>query len=101
MRLKELINFIVMKKLTEFCNRYWLIIIIGVFGGFMQSDVWLLLVVVGIIYILIDIFILDKKGFGDYNKDPKEHTPIQELIENPIFWIVVLVIFVGIVILIK
>ena len=34
------------------------------------------------------------------SKDPKEHTSIQELIENPIFWIVVLVIFVGIVILI-
>ena len=34
------------------------------------------------------------------SKDPKEHTSIQELIENPIFWIVVLVIFVGLVILI-
>ena len=45
-------------------NRYWLIIIIGVFGGFMSSEetpnIWTFFVVLGVILILIDIFILDK-----------------------------------------
>ena len=45
-------------------NRYWLIIIIGVFGGSMSSEetpnIWAFFVVLGVILILINIFILDK-----------------------------------------